>query len=117
FGEGTIRPDFVSAFLNRRVLFATAAVGGNYGPALNMPGTVLDLRTGDIWVSFDGGWTGLRQIEALFNAAGGPVSMKLYNNALQQVALSSPTANGSVLLYNGTSGQPYFLRISGTNAN
>jgi hypothetical protein len=75
------------------------------------------LRTGELWVSFDGGWSGLRTIEALFNSAEGSVNMRLYNNALQEVALSAPTPTGAVLLYNGQLGQPYFLRLSGTNPN
>ena len=115
FGEGGIRSDFITAFLDRRALFASAAVGGTFGPNINVPGTVLDLRTGSVWVSFDGGWSGLRQIDALFNSAGGSVTMKLYNNNLQEVATSTPTATGAMLLYNGTPGQPYFLKITGTN--
>jgi hypothetical protein len=117
FGEAGIRSEFISAFINRRALFATAAVSGIFGPTLNMPGTVLDLRTGDIWVSFDGGWQGLRTIDALFNSSQGSVTMKLYNNALQEVASSSANAAGASLLYNGQAGQPYFLRISGSNPN
>jgi hypothetical protein len=114
FGEQGIRSDFLSAFLNRRALFATATIGG-FGPNVNLPGTQLNLRTGDIWVSFDGGWSGLRQIEALFDSAQGNVTMRLYNYNLQEVAISAPSANGAVLLYNGQIGTPYFLKISGSN--
>jgi hypothetical protein len=114
FGEQGIRSDFLSAFLNRRALFATATIGG-FGPNVNLPGTQLNLKTGDIWVSFDGGWSGLRQVEALFNSAQGNVTMRLYNNNLQEVAISAPSANGAVLLYNGQIGTTYFLKISGSN--
>ncbi len=117
FGELGIRADFISAFINRRALFASAVVGGNFGPNINMTGSVLDLKTGDIWVSFDGGWSGLRQIDALFNSAGGSASMKLYNNNLQVVAISAPSATGAVLLHNGTLGQTFFLKITGSNPN
>ena len=117
FGELGIRADFISAFINRRALFASAVVGGNFGPTINMAGSVLNLKTGDIWVSFDGGWNGLRQIDALFNSAGGSASMKLYNNNLQEVAISAPSATGAVLIYNGTIGQTYFLKITGSNSN
>ncbi len=117
FGELGIRADFISAFINRRALFASAVVGGNFGPNINMTGTVLNLKTGDIWVSFDGGWSGLRQIDALFNSADGSASMKLYNNNLQEVALSAPSATGAILLHNGTLGQTFFLRITGSNSN
>jgi hypothetical protein len=116
FGELGIRTDFISAFINRRALFASAVVG-NFGPNINMAGSVLNLKTGDIWVSFDGGWSGLRQIDALFDSAGGSATMRLYNNNLQEVALSAPSATGATLLYNGTLGQTYFLKITGSNAN
>ncbi len=117
FGELGIRSDFVSAFINRRALFASAVVGGVFGPEMNTEGTILNLRTGDIWVSFDGGWSGIRQIDALFDSSQGTVNMKLYNNSLQEIASSLPGSAGSSLLYNGQLGHTYFLRISGTNAN
>ncbi len=117
FGELGIRSEFISQFLNRRALFASAVVGGSFGPTINAPGTVLDLRTGDIWVSFDGAWSGIRQIDALYNAAGGSVTMRLYNNRMQEVAVSAPSATGSVLYYSGTLGDTYFLKITGSNAN
>lgn len=117
FGELGIRSEFITAFINRRALFATAVVAGSFGPTLNMTGSTLNLGTGEIWVSFDGGWSGLRTIEATYNSAQGSVFMKLYNNALHEVAASGATATGSMLLFNGQAGQPYFLRLSGTNPN
>ena len=117
FGETGVRGEFIAAFINRRALFASAVVSGIFGPTLNMPGTVLNLRSGDIWVSFDGGWQGLRTIQALFDSSQGSVTMRLYNNALQEVASSSANATGAILLFNGQAGQPYFLRISGSNPN
>jgi hypothetical protein len=75
----------------------------------------LDLRTGEIWISFDGGWDGLRTIDALFDPSQGSVTMRLYNNALQEIASSFPTATGASLLHSGQTGAPYFLRITGTN--
>lgn len=117
FGERGIRSEFISVFLNRRALFASAVVGGGFGPAIDLPGTVLDLRTGDVWVSFDGAWAGLRQIDALYNAAGGSVTMKLYNNRMEEVAISAPSGTGSVLYYNGTLGDTYFLKVTGSNSS
>jgi hypothetical protein len=117
FGERGIRNEFISVFLNRRALFASAVVGGGFGPTVDVPGTVLDLRTGEVWVSFDGAWGGIRQIDALYNAAGGSVTMKLYNNRMEEVAISAPSATGSVLYYNGTLGDTYFLKITGSNSN
>jgi hypothetical protein len=75
----------------------------------------LDTRSGDIWISFDGGWDGARTIQALFDPSLGSATMTLYNNALQPVAVSSPFAGGAQLTYVGTSGAPYFMRISGNN--
>jgi hypothetical protein len=114
FGELGIRSDFVATFLNRRALFATAVVTGEWGPQISTSSTV-NPRTGDIWISFDGGWTGLRTIDALFDSALGTATMTLYDNAKNAVALSSPTDTGARLTFNGTSGLAYFLRISGTN--
>jgi Calx-beta domain/SdrD B-like domain/Dockerin type I domain len=115
FGELGVRSEFIAAFINRRALFATAAVGGLFGPTINMPGATLNLSSGDIWVSFDGGWNGLRTIEAVFQPGEGTATMRLYNNSLQEVALSAPTLTGALLLFNGQIGAPYFLRISGSN--
>ncbi|HTM52406.1 MAG TPA: Calx-beta domain-containing protein, partial [Pirellulales bacterium] len=114
FGELGIRSDFVATFLNRRALFATAVVTGEWGPQISTSSTV-NPRTGDIWISFDGGWTGMRTIDALFDGALGTATMTLYDNAKNAVAVSSPTGTGAQLQFNGTSGLPYFLRVSGTN--
>ena len=115
FGEQGLRSEFVTIFLNRRAFFASAIVTGAFGPTTSNTG--IDLRTGDAWIAFDGGWLGPRTIQALFNAAQGSATMTLYNNAMQQVATSSPNSNGVQLTYAGTTGAAYFLHISGTNAN
>lgn len=117
FGEGSVRGEFIAAFLSRRALLASSAVGGVFDPVINgeSPGATLNLGTGEFWISFDGGWDGLRTIEALFDSSQGTASMKLYNNDLQEVALSTPTSSGAVLLFNGTPGETVFLRIVGNN--
>jgi Calx-beta domain/SdrD B-like domain/Dockerin type I domain len=116
FGELGVRSDFVSIFINRRALFATAMTTGEFGPQMSAGGTV-NPKTGDLWVSFDGGWNGQRTIDAAFNSSQGSCTMTLYNNNLQVIATSFPTGTGAQLIYNGTTGAAYFLRISGTNAS
>jgi hypothetical protein len=116
FGENGIRPEFVVAVLNRRAFFASAIVTGQWGIQVATGGTV-NPKAGDVWVSFDGGWDGQRIIDATFDSAQGTATMALYNNSLVKVADSFPTATGAQLIYNGVSGAPYFLKISGTNAS
>jgi hypothetical protein len=116
FGELGVRAEFVQAFINRRAFFASAIVTGEFGPQIATGGTV-NPRTGDVWISFDGGWDGQRTIEALFDGSLGGATLTLYNNSLNAIASSTPTATGASLQYNGVLGAPYFLRISGTNAS
>jgi hypothetical protein len=113
FGERGWRPEFVPMLFDRRQLFASAVVGGQFGPATTA--TRLNPRLGDIWISFDGGWDGLRTIDAIFEASQGSATMYLYNNSLVQVAVSAPTPDGARLQYFGTSGSAYFLKLTGTN--
>ena len=115
FGEQGVRSEFVSVFLNRRAFFASSIITGHFGPPTTT--TSLNLQTGDIWVSVDGGWDGVRTYLAQFNAANGSATMTLYNNAVQKVAESTATTGGAQLTYNGTAGAAYFIRISGTNPN
>ena len=77
--------------------------------------TGLNPRAGDLWVSFDGGWQGTRTIQALFDSTFGTASLTLYDNSLHIIGVSSPNATGAQLVFNGTTGSPYFLKISGTN--
>jgi hypothetical protein len=118
FGEGTLRTEFVPFFLTRRALFSTAVVSGaNTGPA---QGTVsLNPAAGDLWISFDGGWAGLRTITALFDPTQGSATMQLFanDNLKTPIATSAPTVNGAQLAYSGVEGSPYFLRIFGTSRN
>jgi hypothetical protein len=114
FGELGLRSEFVSIFINRRAFFASAIVTGTWGPHAGTGGTV-NPRTGDVWISFDGGWDGQRTIDATFDSSQGTATMTLYNNDLQQVAVSTPAFNLARIVYTGTTGSAYFLRISGTN--
>ncbi len=114
FGENGVRSEFISAFINRRAFFASAIVTGQWGPQIATGGTV-NPKTGDVWISFDGGWAGQRILDAVFNSAQGTATMSLYNNSLVKVADSFSTATGARIIYTGVAGAPYFLKISGTN--
>jgi hypothetical protein len=69
--------------------------------------------TGDLWISFDGGWDGWKTIQAEFQT--GTASMTLYDNGLHPIAVSTPNSEGAVLSYQGISGAAYFLKLSGTS--
>jgi hypothetical protein len=115
FGERGVRAEFVSAFINRRAFFASAIVTGEWGGQIGTVG-VVNPKPGDVWISFDAGWIGQRTIDANYAANQGAVSMKLYNNNLQEVASSFNVAAGhSQLIYNGNSTTPLFLKVSGSN--
>src|SRR5262249_20909123 len=101
FGEGTIRPEFVPFFLNRRALFCSAIVSGaTFGPATTPTG--LNISAGDVWVSFDGGFDGLRTITAT-SSDSGTVTMRLYSsdNLTTPIANSIAVTGGATLTYTG----------------
>jgi len=117
FGEQGLRADFAAIFINRRALFSSAPVTGEYGSQLGTPGAPIDLRAGDAWLSFDGGWQGQRTITAAFAAAQGTGTMTLYDNALHAIAVSSGTSGGAQLQFTGVLGNSYFLKVTGTNSH
>jgi hypothetical protein len=113
FGEGTLRSEFVSAFLNRRAFLSSSINNPPNGALYSLDN--IDLTRGDAWISIDGGWQGPRSIKALFDASQGSATLYLYNNAMQLVAVSSATSTGGQMTYSGVPGAAYFLKISGTN--
>ncbi len=113
FGEQGLRSQFVSAFLNRRAFLATSIVTHEYGPTEVVQN--FNLTKGDVWISFDDGWQGLRTIEAEYTPSAGSVTLTLFNNNLTQIAVSNASQAQATLSYSGTLGQTYFLEISGTN--
>lgn len=116
FGERGVRAEFISAFINRRAFFASAIVTGEWGGQIGTVG-VVNPKTGDVWISFDAGWIGQRTIDAVFATNQANVTMKLYNNSLQEVASSFNVGAGhSQLIYNGNSTAPLFLKVSGSNS-
>ena len=114
FGEQGVRAEFVSAFLDRRAFFASTIVNGGFSATVNPTGPV-SLLGGDVWVSFDGGFTGTRTIQATYPS--GTATMTLYNNSMQVVAISTAANGVSTLTYTGVSGAPYFLKVTGTATN
>jgi hypothetical protein len=115
FGERGVRAEFVSAFINRRAFFASAIVTGEWGGQIGTLGAV-NPKSGDVWISFDAGWFGQRTIDAMFDTNQGGVTMKLYNNNMQEVATSFGAGAGHAqLIYNGNSSSPLFLKVSGSN--
>ncbi len=115
FGERGVRADFIGTFTSRKALLASAANGGVFGASMDLLTSPINLQTGDAWISFDNGWSGLRAIEAFFDDAGGHAELRLYNNNWQEIAVSAPTDTGAVLFHNGQTGTPIFLRIRGTH--
>lgn len=115
FGEKGLRSEFVNIFLNNRAFFASSIVTNHWGPTTSTSN--LDLRRGDAWIAIDGGWQGLRALQAMFNPANGTATMTLYNSAVQPIAVSLPNGQGAVISYSGNLGTSYFLKISGNNPN
>lgn len=114
FGEQGLRATFAAAFQNRRAYFASSIVTGILGSQMNP--SAIDLRKGDVWVSFDGGLAGLNVIQAFFQASQGSVTMTLFDNSLiGSVATSTATPFGAQITYTGVAGSAYFLHITGTN--
>ncbi len=113
FGELGLRAQFVSTYLNRRAFIASSIVTQEYGtPVVEQN---FNLAQGNVWISFDSGWSGLRTIQGQYNASAGSVTLTLYDNNFNVLATSSGTP--ATLSYNGSLGSPYFLEITGTNTD
>jgi hypothetical protein len=120
FGETGILPEFLAAALNRRVFFSTTVdnpINGLTSPIVNA-----NLTRGDLWVSFDGGWDGLRKFQAY--SAQGSVTLKLYDlNRFGKLHLlaTSQLVNGipeiSWVDTPEAPATPLFLQITGTSTN
>lgn len=121
FGEKGILPELLAVALNRRIYFASTINGGVNG--IGSPIVNMDLTRGDIWISFDAGWDGLRKFQAYF--ASGNVSLKLYDidrfGKLHQLAASSLVNGIPEIAFTDSPDTnpkpPLFLQISGTSAN
>lgn len=119
FAERGVKPEFLAAALNRRMFFSTTINGGLNG--LNSPIVDANLRQGDIWVSFDDGWDGLRKFQAYFDPANGTAEISLwaFDRRGNLVKIASPTTVNGIpeIAFNGEAGKNYFLKITGTNTN
>ena len=105
FGELGVKPEFVAAFGSRRAFFASTNSGGDN----------LNLTAGDLWYSFDGGFTGELNAAASFSASQGTTMLTLLNSNMAVVATSTASGDYAKLSYQGTPGQSYLLKVSGTN--
>lgn len=106
FGELGLR----STFIGKR-LFLTSTQ-----PGVLLSGSyVVDTRSGDLYFSFSGGWSGPLTFLAT-PSNGGRATLTLYDNNLSPLTSSAPAAGATAqITYNGTLGQPYFLRVGGSS--
>ena len=115
FGEQGLRPQFASAFFDRRAFLATSIITGEFGPPVVLQN--FNLQQGNVWISFDAGWQGLSTITGVYNTSLGSVNLQLYDYNLNLLASSNPNQSPASVSYSGTAGQPIFLEISGTNTD
>ena len=119
FAERGIRADFLALSLSRR--FFLASTINNPQNGIGSPIVNADLTKGDIWISFDGGWDGLRKFQAFFPS--GSVSLKLYDfdfrGDLHLLTQAQLVDGGSMSWVDAleTPAKPLFLQISGTSTN
>ncbi len=106
FGELGLKAAFVSAYLNRRAFFSSSD-----------PNTSdLNLNAGDVWISYDAGLVG--QLSAAASSSGpGTIGLTLYDENMVPVSIATAGTSSSQLNFTATSGQPYFLKISGTSSS
>lgn len=104
FGELGLR----STFIGKR-LFLTSTQ-----PGVLLSGSYqVDTRGGDLWFSFSGGWSGVMSFLAT-PANGGSSTLTLYDNNLTPLTSSAPGPGQTAQVsWNGTLGQPYFLKVGG----
>lgn len=106
FAELGMRAQFVMAYLDQRAFFASAAAEEDS----------FNASTGPIWISLDSGINGVLTATAAADNSGN-VSLTLYNNNLQPLATSPASSSSSVLTYQGSPGQPYFLELTGSSTS
>ncbi len=118
FGERGILPQFLGVVLNRRAYLSTTLDNGVNGPNASLVNA--DLTKGDIWVSFDAGWDGLRKFQSFFSQ--GNITLKLYDLDFRRdlrLLATSQIINGrpEIAWVDGleTPRTPLFLQISGTS--
>lgn len=106
FGELGLR----SNFIGKRLFLTSTQPGNILGGSFQV-----DSRGGDLWFSFNGGWSGLLSFLAT-PTSGGSATLALYDNNLTLLASSAPgPGNTAQINWNGTLGQPYFLKVGGNS--
>jgi hypothetical protein len=114
FAERGLKAEFVSAYLGRRLYFASAAPDGSMFGARH--GRVFDLGTGDVYFTFDSGAPGRVTATAAFDVGSGSVRLDVLD-ANFNVLGSSNSASGQVSVAFGPGPGPYILRLAGTADN
>ncbi|MBL9123977.1 MAG: tandem-95 repeat protein, partial [Planctomycetaceae bacterium] len=113
FAERGLKAEFLASYQGARV-FLASGMGGTLD-IFAEPAAGLSLAAGDIWISLDGGYSG--PLKFLATPSGGTASLTLYDSNLNAVASSVPGSGAASFTYQGTTGSPYFLRVSGTSTN
>lgn len=114
FAERGLKAEFISAYLGRRLYFASAAAGGSLFGARR--GRVFDLAEGDVYFTFDGGAPERITASAAFDAASGNARLEVLDANLHVLASANSTS-GEVSVSFGPGPGPYILRASGAATN
>ena len=101
FGEAGIRLELVG----KRMFLASA---------INGTPTTVDLSQGDVFFSFDGGFSSL-DVQA-FSNTGQAATITILDNNLNVLARGAPSQT-AILSLAGNLGQPYFVRIGGGSSS
>lgn len=114
FAERGLKAEFVSAYLGRRLYFASAAPDGSLFGARH--GRVFDLETGDVYFTFDSGAPGRVMATAAFDVGSGSVRLDVLD-ANFNVLGSANSATGQASVAFGPGPGPYILRLAGSADN
>jgi hypothetical protein len=119
FGEQGVRPEFVGSFLNRHALIASEA-GNNGTPltTLQVDPTAdphFNVSSATQYVAFDGGWTGTRGFQLVFDTDRGTAKLQILDSKLKVLAQTDSANPTAPIFFTPVAGVSYFVAISGTN--